>query len=415
MTLPYQRELDFTIAILERMRVPVHLLHKGDPLHQVDSGFRASIGMHADYDIALRTALQWPQPRTIYKVLDQFMCNYIHFPLPATPEPTAMIIGPYLTIDPTQAMLLEQTERLGLSLEHVQHQQDFYASLPVFHDPTPVITVATCLGEKIWGGSSAFDVVDMNYEQSSILPDAHIADAPIEQENILHQMQQMEERYAYENELMEIVSKGLTNRAEIMMSSVSQLNYQPRVPDPLRNHKNYCIICNTLLRKAAQQGGVHPFHLDKMSSHYARQIENAPNLETASHLISDMVRGYCRLVRVKAHAQHSALIDRTLTYIDSNLSGDLSLHTLSNLLQITPSYLSTLFHRETGQTIACHINHKRLNAACHLLANTRLQVQTVAQLSGFADPNYFSKRFKQQYGVTPAQYRQQQPSAHQEG
>ena len=408
MTLPYQRELDFTIAILERMRVPVHLLHKGDPLHQVDSGFRASIGMHADYDIALRTALQWPQQRTIYKVLDQFMCNYIHFPLPATPEPTAMIIGPYLTIDPTQAMLLEQTERLGLSLEHVQHQQDFYASLPVFHDPTPVITVVTCLGEKIWGSASAFDVVDMNYEQSSILPDAHAADAPIEQENILQQMQQMEERYAYENELMEIVSKGLTNRAEIMMSSVSQLNYQPRVPDPLRNHKNYCIICNTLLRKAAQQGGVHPFHLDKMSSHYARQIENAPNLETASHLISDMIRGYCRLVRVKAHAQHSALIDRTLTYIDSNLSGDLSLHTLSSLLQITPSYLSNLFHRETGQTIACHINHKRLNAACHLLGNTRLQVQTVAQLSGFADPNYFSKRFKQQYGVTPAQYRLQQ-------
>ena len=42
----------------------------------------------------------------------------------------------------------------------------------------------------------------MNYEQSSILPDAHAADTPIEQENILHQMQQMEERYAYENELM---------------------------------------------------------------------------------------------------------------------------------------------------------------------------------------------------------------------
>ena len=94
MSAAYQRELDFTIAILERMRVPVHLLHKEDPLHQVDSGFRASIGVHADYDIALRTALQWPQQRTIYKVLDQFMCNYIHFPLPATPEPTAMIIAP---------------------------------------------------------------------------------------------------------------------------------------------------------------------------------------------------------------------------------------------------------------------------------------------------------------------------------
>ena len=56
-----------------------------------------------------------------------------------------------------------------------------------------------------------------------------------------------------------------------------------------------------------------------------------------------------------------------------------------------------------------------MKAACHLLATTRLQVQTVAQLSGFADPNYFSKRFKQQYGITPAKYRQQQSVLHQEG
>ena len=408
MSLAYQRELDFMISVLERMRLSVHLLHPEDTLTVLDSSLQGILGMQADYDAAYRIARQWSHQRTIYKVLDPFMCNYIYFHLPSSPEPTAVVIGPYLALDPTQEMLLEQAERLGTGLEQVPQQAEFYASLPVFHDPTAVLAVVTCFGAVVWGGASAFDVVGVNYEQYSALPGVREADAPIEQENILQQMQQMEERYAYENELMEIVSKGLTNRAEIMMSSVSHLNYQPRVPDPLRNHKNYCIICNTLLRKAAQQGGVHPFHLDKMSSHYARQIENAPNLETASHLISDMVRGYCRLVRVKAHAQHSALIDRTLTYIDSNLSGDLSLHTLSSLLQITPSYLSTLFHRETGQTIACHINHQRLRAACHLLANTRLQVQTVAQLSGFADPNYFSKRFKQQYGVTPVQYRLQQ-------
>ena len=75
------------------------------------------------------------------------------------------------------------------------------------------------------------------------------------QDNVLQQMKQLEERYAYENELMDIVSKGLTQRAEVMMSSVSQLSYQSRTSDPLRNMKNYCIICNTLLRKAAEKGG----------------------------------------------------------------------------------------------------------------------------------------------------------------
>ena len=38
------------------------------------------------------------------------------------------------------------------------------------------------------------------------------------------------------------------------------------------------------------------------------------------------------------------------------------------------------------------------------------EVQTVAQLSGFSDPNYFSKQFKRYYGVTPLQYRKDQPA-----
>ena len=221
-------------------------------------------------------------------------------------------------------------------------------------------------------------------------------------------MKQMEERYAYENELMEIVAKGLTHRAEVMMSSVSQLNYQSRTADPLRNMKNYCIICNTLLRKAAERGGVHPLHLDRVSSNFARQIETTPTLEKSNTLIGNMIRSYCRLVRTHAGNHYSAVVQKTLTYIEANLSGDLSLSSLAQLMQVSPSYLSTLFHRETGRTLAEHITSQRMKVALQLLGSTRLQVQNIAQLSGFTDPNYFSKLFRRFYGVTPLQYRREQ-------
>ena len=408
MSLPYQKELDFMRSVLERMRLPVHLMHPDDTLAVLDSGLRGILGMQADYDSAYRIAMQWSHQRTIYKVLDQFMCNYIYFHLPASPEPTAVVIGPYLTLDPTQEMLLEQAERLGTGLEMVPRQAEFYASLPVFHDPMAVLAVVTCFGEVVWGGASAFDVVDVNYEQYSALPNAREADAPIEQENILQQMQQLEERYAYENELMEIVAKGLTHRAEVMMSSVSQLNYQSRTADPLRNMKNYCIICNTLLRKAAERGGVHPLHLDRVSSNFARQIETAPTLEKSNTLIGNMIRAYCRLVCTHACNSCSAIVQKVRTYIDANLSGDLSLTTLAALMQVTPSYLSTLFHRETGHTLARYITQVRMKAALQLLHTTRLQIQNIAQLCGFGDPNYFSKQFKRHYGIPPQQYQREQ-------
>jgi len=49
-----------------------------------------------------------------------------------------------------------------------------------------------------------------------------------------------------------------------------------------------------------------------------------------------------------------------------------------------------------------------MKVALQLLGSTRLQVQNIAQLSGFADPNYFSRQFKRYYGVTPLQYRSEQ-------
>ena len=196
------------------------------------------------------------------------------------------------------------------------------------------------------------------------------------------------------------------------MSSVSRLNYQPRVPDPLRNMKNYCIICNTLLRKAAQQGGVHPLHLDEISSRFARMIEASPTQEKCSALIGDMIRAYCRLVRTHADRQHSAIVQKVLTYIAANISGELTLTTLARLVMVTPCYLSALFHKETGMTLAEYITAQRMRVALQLLKSTHLQIQNVAQLSGYSDPGYFGKCFKRFYGVSPLQYRSEQHGAH---
>ena len=400
----YQKELEFTASVLRSMRLPVYFLHPDDNLKQLDTGLRKLLGLELDYVTALQFARQWSGSRSIYKIMDQFMCHYIFLHLPEANPPTAMVIGPYLTQDPSPEMILEQTERLGLPMHTVVTQGDYYAALPVFHDPSGIMALMSTLGSVLWAGSS-FDMVDVNFEQYIDMPTSSEADSPIEQTDILQRMQQLEIRYAHEDQLMEIVSKGLTNQAELLMASVSRMNYQQRLPDQLRNMKNYCIICNTLMRKAAQHGGVHPLHLDRMSTHYAHVIENTSSIEACSHLIGALIRDYCRLVRSHSYHQYSLLVQKTLTYIDANLSGDLRLSTLADMLKVAPGYLSGRFHRETGQTLSSHIAAQRMKAALHLLHSTHLQVQSIAQLCGFSDPGYFTRLFKRTYGVTPADYR----------
>lgn len=57
-----------------------------------------------------------------------------------------------------------------------------------------------------------------------------------------------------------------------------------------------------------------------------------------------------------------------------------------------------------GTTASDFIRNERLKLAAEMLVEPGVQVSTVAYNSGFNDPNYFSKCFREYYGVTPTQY-----------
>ena len=96
----YQKELDYMVHVLERMRLQVHLVHPDTPLDQLDDGLRVRLGMEKDYENVYRVVTRWDRERTIYRVVDQFMCSYIYFQLPRAMQSTAVVIGPYLTVVP---------------------------------------------------------------------------------------------------------------------------------------------------------------------------------------------------------------------------------------------------------------------------------------------------------------------------
>ena len=217
-------------------------------------------------------------------------------------------------------------------------------------------------------------------------------------------MKTVEERYNYENEIIKAVSKGQAHKAKLLMS-VTAPNFERRSPDLLRDLKNYSIIMNTLLRKAAESGGVHPVHLDSVSSDFALKIERLNSSNEAGDLMVDMFMTYCRLVKKYSIRQYSPPVQKALTYIESDLSADLSLSTLAAMQNISASYLSNIFKKETDKTVTEYVNGKRMDYAAHLLATTKQQIQSIAQICGIVDVQYFSKLFKKVKGMTPKEYR----------
>ena len=221
----------------------------------------------------------------------------------------------------------------------------------------------------------------------------------------MHSLHHLEHRYQEENEIMQLVSLGDIQKIEKKLTNFT-LNFpQQRTPNALRNGKNYMIILNTLLRKAAEHGGMHPLQLHEISSFYAKKIELLTSETAIPFLAQDMIRKYTLLVKEYSLNDYSLLVRKSIAHINHDLTQDLSLQAQADLFSVTPSYLSHLFKKETGMTLSNYVNQQRINHAKYLLTTTDLQIQQIAHDCGFIDICYFSKIFKKYTGVPPSEYR----------
>ena len=94
-------------------------------------------------------------------------------------------------------------------------------------------------------------------------------------------------------------------------------------------------------------------------------------------------------------------------FLRSNIGKDVSLPEIAAFADTTPAYLSNLFHQQTGMTIKQYQQMIRMEYACHLLETTQDRVTDIAAKTGFVDRRYFTRIFKEAYGMTPQEYRQQ--------
>ncbi len=350
-------------------------------------------------DVLLSEGIKGVESNTVYKVENSYSMCYLYLLLPETSTESILIIGPYVNSPITQNKMLQIGEKQGVAPKFQRVIDEYLSSLPVITENSHLFLLLDAFCEKIWSGS--YFAIDINAEQNS----PEILQKDGDYDELLLNMKNMEERYAAENELLNAVSLGQENKIARIFERFNQNNFEMRNTDPLRNIKNYSIIMNTLLRKAAEQGGVHPMYLDIISSQYARKIEQLPNTSAAGVLMEEMFSSYCKLVRKHSIKDFSPLIGKAIMTIESDISAELSLSNLASQLNISSSYLCSLFKKETGKTITEYIAEKRIKRAKKLLKTTNLQIQTIATHCGMPDVGYFSKLFKKQTGKTPREYR----------
>ena len=92
-------------------------------------------------------------------------------------------------------------------------------------------------------------------------------------------------------------------------------------------------------------------------------------------------------------------------YIEENISTDLSLNFVAQKVHMSSSYLSKVFKDETGVNFNNYVTNTRMEKAADMLLNSDMSVEGIASELGYNTPHYFIKKFRQQYGTTPKNYR----------
>ena len=397
----YQHELSFLCEVFLKNRVNALSISAAE----IQEGCAKSTLIHGfEQEDFFREVFPLLKERTVHRFTDRFDCRYYFLLLPDTAQPTALCLGPFLDYAVGKKRLSQLAKRNQISPEKTKDLFNYYAGLTVIEENNPLLVMLHSFCERIWRGK-AFSFQDVS--KKSIAPESPFSRtlANAQPSDTLVSIRAVEQRYSFENDMIRAVTMGQTQMESRFRTAFNEHFLEKRAQNPVRNAKNYAIIMNTLLRKAAERGGVHPLYIDRVSADFAKSIEKILSTHEITSLMCDMFGTYCRLVRSHANDNLPAVVKQAILVIESDLAADLSPSALAKSLCVSLGYLSTAFKKATGKTICEYVREKRMEYAAYLLSSTNQQIQTIAFSCGIMDFQYFSKLFKKQFGKTPTDYR----------
>lgn len=99
-------------------------------------------------------------------------------------------------------------------------------------------------------------------------------------------------------------------------------------------------------------------------------------------------------------------ISKILNYIYANYRDTVSLTEIAEKMYMTPSSLSRFFKKETGEAFVQYVRKIRLQKAADELISTQTPVSRIAVDQGFSTPSAMNKDFRENFGITPTEFRE---------
>lgn len=94
-----------------------------------------------------------------------------------------------------------------------------------------------------------------------------------------------------------------------------------------------------------------------------------------------------------------------MQYIQQHFHEPLDQKSMADLCNMTPIRFSRAFKEVYGVGFLEFVQSRRIEHAHELLLNSQMPVSSIAYASGLKDPSYFTRAFRQHYGLSPSELR----------
>ena len=144
------------------------------------------------------------------------------------------------------------------------------------------------------------------------------------------------------------------------------------------------------------------FHISRRlytEAHVVRTIDQL------NRWLSERTREVTALVARSHSSRTGTMVRRAMDYIHDNFQRQISVQDVAAAVNISESYLKSIFRKVSGYTYSEYLSKVRLDRAKELLVNTHMTVMEIALEIGYQTPTSFSTLFRKHTGVSPSQFR----------
>lgn len=129
--------------------------------------------------------------------------------------------------------------------------------------------------------------------------------------------------------------------------------------------------------------------------------EKLPNYEfVTKNLLEQLIFEISESIKEQKYNYSTALkIEKVIKYMNKNINKKITVTELSQLVKLSPTYLSETFKDVTGYSIIKFFNKMKIDKAKELIIEGDKKIKEVAGLMGFTDEFYFSRMFKNIEGI----------------